>query len=221
MPRAKLRIVVPEETWIHDVSIEHPDTVFRVIAVLSGGETGIALLEVRTPDPVLGLTDVERREDVTDFELLWKRDDTTVVQVETTDPVLLVPVLRAGVPLQTPFEIADGVATWTITTSHERLSALGDRLAEADIGFELEYVHDEPPDPAEHLLTDRQREVLSAAAERGYYDVPRRATLTEVSESLGITKATGSDILHRVEGKILTWFIDEHLLGGDHPAEGG
>jgi hypothetical protein len=221
MPRAKLRVSIPEEVWIHDVSVKYPETPFRVIAILSGEESGIALLEIQTPDPVPIITEIERRDDITSFDLLWKQDETTMVQIETTNPLLLFPILKAGIPLQTPFEVTDGTAIWEITTSSERLSALGSRLDTANIEFEIEYVRDEPSDPADHLLTDRQRELLLAAAERGYYDIPRRATLTEVSESLNISKATGSDVLHRAEGKILTWFIQEHLTGGGVPPTRG
>ena len=218
MPRAKLRISIPDTTWIHDVSVEYPGTTFRVIAVMSGEGSGIALLEIRTPDPVPIIAAIERRDDVTDFDLLWKRDETTTVQVETTDPLLLFPILKAGIPLQTPFEITDGTATWEITTSSERLSGLGEGLDEAGVEFDIDFVHDEPSDPTEGLLTDRQREVLLAAIEQGYYDTPRRTTLTEVSESLDVSKATGSDVLHRVEGKVLKWFVEEYLTSGELPA---
>lgn len=217
MPRAKLRISIPGEVWIHDISVKYPKTAFRVLAILSGEGSGIALLEIQTSDPIPIITDIERQDDVTAFDLLWKRDETTVVQVETTNPLLLSPILKAGIPLQTPFEVTDGTAIWEITTSSERLSALGSRLDTANIDFEIEYVRDEPSDPADHLLTDRQRELLLTAAERGYYDTPRRVTLTEVSESLGISKATGSDVLHRAEGNILKWFIDEHLMANGGP----
>lgn len=218
MPRAKLRISIPDTTWIHGVSVEYPETTFRVIAVMSGEGSGIALLEIRTPDPVPIIVAIERRDDVTDFDLLWKRDETTTVQVETTDPLLLFPILKAGIPLQTPFEITDGTATWEITTSSERLSGLGEGLDEAGVEFDIDFVHDEPSDPTEGLLTDRQREVLLAAIEQGYYDSPRRTTLTEVSESLDVSKATGSDVLHRVEGKVLKWFVEEYLTSGELPA---
>ena len=217
MPRAKLRISIPDTTWIHDVSVEYPETIFRVIAVMSGEGSGIALLEIRTPNPVPIIAAIERRDDVTDFDLLWKRDETTTVQVETTDPLLLFPILKAGIPLQTPFEITDGTVTWEITTSSERLSGLGEGLDEAGVEFDIDFVHDEPSDPTEGLLTDRQREVLLAAIERGYYDTPRRTTLTEVSEALDVSKATGSDVLHRAEGKVLKWFVEEYLTSGELP----
>lgn len=214
MPNAKLRVSIPDEVWIHGVSSEHPETVFRVVAVLSGEESGIALLEMRASNPVPIITAIERRDDVTAFDLLSKQDETTVVQVETTNPLLLFPILEAGIPLQTPFEVVDGTAIWEITTSSERLSALGTQLDRAGIEFDIEYVRDEPSDP---LLTDRQREVLLTAAAQGYYDTPRRATLTEVSDSLDISKATGSDVLHRAEGNVIKWFIEEHLAASGMP----
>ena len=46
-----------------------------------------------------------------------------------------------------------------------------------------------------------------AAVEQGYYETPRRATLTDIAESMDISKATASDILHRAEGKVVDWFV--------------
>lgn len=208
---------IPDGTWVHDVSREHPDAVFRVVAVIAGEDGGVASLQVRTPDPIPIIAAVERRDDVADVELLWTREETTLVQVETTDPSLLVPLADAGIPLRTPFDVVDGTATWDVTTSSDRLSSLGTRLDRAGIDYELERVRDGPSEPANDLLTERQREVLLAAAAQGYYDAPRRATLTEVSDSLGISKATGSGVLHRAEGAVLQWFIEEHLTAGGPP----
>jgi predicted DNA binding protein len=217
MPQAKLRISIPEEVWIHGVSVTYPETRFQVIAILSGEKSAIALLEIQSADPASIITDIEQRNDITDLELLWKQNETSMVQIETTNPLLLFPILKAGIPLQTPFEVTNGTAIWEITTSSERLSVLGNKLNSADIAFEIEYIRDVPSEAADQLLTDRQRELLLAAIEQGYYDSPRRATLTEVSESLDISKATGSDILHRAEGTVLKWFIEEHMTASSEP----
>ena len=59
----------------------------------------------------------------------------------------------------------------------------------------------------EHL-TDRQREVLRAAYEAGYYDWPRDCTGQEVAEALGITSSTFSQHIHAAERKLLTVLFD-------------
>ncbi|WP_135819613.1 helix-turn-helix domain-containing protein [Halostella litorea] len=57
-------------------------------------------------------------------------------------------------------------------------------------------------------LTDRQREVLCAAYEAGYYDWPRDCTGEEVAESLGISSATFSEHIHAAERKLLAAVFD-------------
>ena len=52
-------------------------------------------------------------------------------------------------------------------------------------------------------LTDRQREVVEAAFEAGYYDWPRGATGQEVAAELGISSATFSEHVHAAERKLL------------------
>jgi len=61
------------------------------------------------------------------------------------------------------------------------------------------------------VLTDRQREVLLAARELGYYATPREATLTEVAAALDVSKSACSDVLHRAEGNLVDWFATAYL----------
>ncbi len=153
------------------------------------------------------LADIEHQEDITMLELLWKDEDKALLQVETSNPLLLDPIQEIGVPLQTPFEVVDGTASWELTTSSDRLSALGEQLEASGIKFDIDYVRSISDSDAESVLTDRQQQVLLAAVEQGYYETPRRTTLTDVAESMNISKATASDILHRAEGKIIDWFV--------------
>lgn len=211
MPQARLTVAIPEETWMAGVSTRHPDSSFEVLNALVGEETGVGLVEVTGDEPASVVAAVEGSDAVVDLELLGTREDRLLIQVESRRPHLLEPVVSAGVPLATPFTIEDGEATWEITTSASRLSALGERLQQADVGFTLESVRDFDATEADRLLTDRQQEVLLAAAAAGYYDSPRGATLTEVADELGVAKATLSGVLHRAEGRLVSWFVDEHV----------
>lgn len=219
MVNAKLRIAIPEGIWLHDVSVAYPETLFHVIAVLPDDGKGVALIELQAPDRTPVISAIDDSDDVLELELLSERNGNLVMQVESGAPLLLDLASEAGVPLETPLEITDGTAIWTVTTSSARLSSLGTRLEEMDVEFEVEHVHEEPATGEDHLLTGRQREVLTAAVEQGYYDMPRRATLTEVSDSLGISKSTASGILHRAEEKAVRWYLDDYLAVGQSRLE--
>ncbi|WP_435066381.1 helix-turn-helix domain-containing protein, partial [Halobaculum sp. EA56] len=52
-------------------------------------------------------------------------------------------------------------------------------------------------DDADDRLTDAQAEALVAAYEAGYYDSPRRATLAEIADDLGISRQSLAERLKR------------------------
>lgn len=52
-------------------------------------------------------------------------------------------------------------------------------------------------------LTERQREVLEAAVELGYYQVPREATYEEIAEVCDCTVGTVGEHLNRIEAHII------------------
>ncbi len=213
MPRAKLSISIPEATWIHDVSQSHPETTFEVVSAMAGKRTGIGLIELQTADPLPVITDMADRADIVDFDLLWKGETDALLHVETISPSILQPVLQTGIPIELPFTVRNGEATWTVTAASSRFSEFGRLLDEIGADYELEYVHEIGHTRTDDIVTDRQQEVLLAALERGYYATPRETTLTDVASDLGISKATCSELLHRAEGSVIRWFATEQVDG--------
>jgi predicted DNA binding protein len=213
MPRATLTVTIPADVWMHDVLADLPSVTLRVVSANLHDDVGVGVLEIEGDDPLAALARLDEEPAVTRLELLHSDGRDAVVQFETTSPPLLRLVHRAGVPLRTPFEVVDGRARWELTTTRDRLGELGGLLETAGIDFELESVGDAHPRAADGLLTARQREVVLAARDLGYYDVPRTATLTEVAEALGVAKATASDTLHRAESHLVDAFVAEHGPG--------
>lgn len=56
-------------------------------------------------------------------------------------------------------------------------------------------------------LTARQREILAAAVELGYYDNPRRATQEEVAETVGASASTVGEHLRKVEASVFAELV--------------
>jgi hypothetical protein len=205
MALAKLVVDLPPGTWIGEVSAAHPDSVFRVLAAMSADETGVGLLEITSQEMPTVLTAIEEHEGITDVELLEAGDDEALVQFETSQPVLLVAVRNSMVPLELPLEIVAGQADLELTATQSRLSELTTQLESFGLSYRVEYLRQSPT--TSELLTERQRTVLVEAVEHGYYDTPRRCTLTELSEELNLAKSTLSERLHRVEEAVIKEFV--------------
>lgn len=207
MPRARLHLTVPESVWIGALSRSHPETLFRILAALTDETgSGTGLVELREGDVGAVVDDLLAVDAVDDLTPLHRGEETALVQFETSRPVLLGPVQESGTPLELPFTLRDGRAEWEVTAPRDRLSALASSLDAFGIPYDVEYVR--RTGAVERILTDAQHDLLSTAAERGYYDTPRETTLSELASDLGMAKSTVSETLHRAEGKLVERFLD-------------
>ncbi|MFC6823532.1 helix-turn-helix domain-containing protein [Halopelagius fulvigenes] len=206
MPRATLAITLPEWTWVSELSTANPDVTFEVLAAMPSDETGVGLVELSGSNLDTVIAQMDEDERIVSTNLLEVREDAALVQFETTEPLLLLSIREAGVPLELPIAIRDGEAELEVTASRDRLSELGAQFEVFGIPFDLRSVKQTVE--MESLLTDDQRGLLETAAEEGYYDSPRRCTLTELAETVGLAKSTTSEKLHRAEGRVIKEYLD-------------
>lgn len=72
-----------------------------------------------------------------------------------------------------------------------------------DIPFRIQRIYREGPSVEGSVLTDAQREALTVAYERGYFDSPREATLEVVADELGISRQAVADRLRRGHRRLI------------------
>lgn len=207
MTQARLVVDMPEGPWISDVSRAHPDATFQVLAALPGDGPGFALVWISAPDLDAVLSDMHDHPVLSDLSVMQRTESEATVQFETSAPMLLVAAKRSGIPIEMPIEIRDGEATIDVTGAHDRLSELGQQFQDLDMDFRVEYIQ-ERLQPSQ-ILTEKQRELLLTAVECGYYDTPRKCSLTDLSETVGIAKSTASETLHRAEEEVIKRFVEE------------
>lgn len=207
MTQARLVVDLPAGPWIADVSRAHPDATFKVLAGVPGDGPGFALVWLTGPDVEAILSDMRDHETIREMSVMQQDDHEATVQFETAAPLLLQAAKASGIPIEMPVEIEAGKATVDVTGAHDRLAELGRQFDELGLDFRVKYVQ-ERLRPSQ-LLTDRQRELLLAAVEKGYYDTPRGCSLTELAGSEGLAKSTCSETLHRAEEVVIKRFVEE------------
>lgn len=105
-------------------------------------------------------------------------------------------------------ELTGTVDGWSFRAALPDRDALA-RLVEFcrghDIGFEFHSVHQAEAHSGlpEYGLTDRQRETLATAVERGYFRVPRECSLSELATALGVSETAASERLRRGMGRLV------------------
>lgn len=102
----------------------------------------------------------------------------------------------------------DSKMEWKLLLSgDDTLKKVTDRLDSQHVGFEILQVT-----PLNNVkdLTTRQEQIVKLALEMGYFEFPKKIRLEELSERLGISAGTLSEILRRAEKNILARYFREH-----------
>ena len=207
MAHATLTITMPEEVWIQQLSTTYPESTFRVLAAVPGSNSGFALVRITGPTVPAVIDAMSEHPQLTELTVTQQDTDETTVHFETTAPLLLFSSQESGVPIELPVEIADGEATVEVTGSRERLAELAEQLEHFGFQYRIDHVSERLHES--QLLSERQLEVIVAAVSEGYYDTPRRCSLTELAAHLDIAKSTCSETLHRAEEAIIKRFVTD------------
>lgn len=230
MARAVFDVVLPETAWVGRVSRRFRAVEFRLLAGIRVDDGAIELGEFlvrradRRRDDDGRAADVDAiasaiRDDtaVSDFELLHASADRALAQYRTVDTHLYDLSAAARVAPSFPVSVRAGRVVHEVNLPRARLEDVTAALELA--GYEYDVRSITPTDDASSLLTPRQYEAVETALDHGYYDTPRRASLTDVAESMGIDKSTLSDLLHRAEERLVKSLVPGSSGGDGSDAE--
>ncbi|WP_266076624.1 helix-turn-helix domain-containing protein [Haladaptatus caseinilyticus] len=133
------------------------------------------------------------------YSVRWsEKTESTIEQVLKADPVILSgTAVRQGWDFQIRFDCP------------ENLSTLQTNLNDRNVSVELKrlYAPEAPTVDGQFMLTSKQRIALMVALDAGYFDVPRKANLTELAEELDITPQALSKRLRRAHKTMSRYVI--------------
>jgi len=202
LPLAGVATAVPDATLVLDMQFNHGNRPLFLITVQGGSQTAVEK----------ALTDAY---DVGEWTLIGQAGDTSRYQV--------LPALSLEEQLGDHLDDLDGLeALATADAIIERIAVVPggwrqtgwfvDRDAfnafssfwQQNAAFRLHRLtRDGESEPPGDGLTDRQDEALRIAYERGYFDIPRQASLEDVAEELKITPSSVSERLRRAQTQLI------------------
>ena len=148
----------------------------------------------------------------TRFDLLAKEGDTLVVYMEIR-PIKTDCTIFSDVYLCAPPEIHGEMIRVTALGETDGIRRMLNSIEEAAVRYNICSLTDAkfPPNSPISTLTERQREILVEAHERGYYDVPRRINSEELANKLKIDKSTVVEHLRKAENRLVSQIVTGRL----------
>ncbi|UPM44953.1 helix-turn-helix domain-containing protein [Halocatena salina] len=221
MPAIRMAVTPPVE-YLTELPVDSSTASVHILALCDLDDRARGILEIRPPDDELQsvVRFLTSREAIVSAEVLYADADIGLIQYTTREePTVYFAALEAGATPVFPVEIRNGQLLIEGFMAYDRLSRFEEALEQTDALCDIRLIKQPPNmDALKHspnvddLLTARQQQFILEAVKWGYYDTPRHCTLTELAESLNVTKGAASGLLHRAEEQIVKEFV-ENLSG--------
>lgn len=200
----RLRVPLPGSAWVARFSQSNPEVRIEVLSRLDVAKNrSLTEVVLHVPEPGPWAEEVRRLPLVEEAEELEGGPNAVHLRVihRTSE---FIPIFRElRLMRRFPFTIQAGDAAWVVVAPAAKIRLLLGRLKEKVPDATIESVrHSEEPGAA-GVLTPRQAELLRRAMAAGYFEVPRRITLTDLARTLGMAVSSLSEALAIVEKKLL------------------
>jgi predicted DNA binding protein len=195
----KTHFSLPPASWHSIITRKYPETPVEVLSYSQIDDWTLMDVRVHTNDIAPWIDELRSLKDIHEVKPFVRADGATTLRVVYKEVGVISAVQRLHLLLRTPFTISDGVTVVTAAgpeANIQRFITMFPQHVQIDAVYNTERSHDD-------LLTNRQSEVLRMAMVAGYFEVPRRITLTKLATKIGVAPASLSEILAVVEKKIL------------------
>ena len=196
----RIEVRLPEGHWSGDVSRQRPEAVLRIEETMPLGRGRGTAKMSSSCDIEDELISHQGVDDVRDLG-----GNRYEVDIAPKGGGYIKEIREVGVIPQSPFEVRDGWVDWTIECSAQKSRELVQLLREEGTPYRVVSTRA----TGSRMLTPKQRLILDSALNEGYWDTPRRITLSDLAELLGLSKSTLSVHLHKIEGIVLNVFAEE------------
>ncbi len=179
------------------------------LAVSSEGVTQLVEIKMREGHSVDEISNFDS------FEVLEQHEedsDGVLVSLLCTHPLAVSAIEMSNIHVQPPYGI-DAERGMELrlsgrSKSIRRFLALLKMVLPPD-KISVQSLRGEEKNGWSKTLTKRQREVLSHAVQRGYYNRDSTITLRELSDELGMARSTLGEHLQRAEQEIMKMVVDD------------
>jgi predicted DNA binding protein len=168
-------------------------------------------------------------------DTFMKHGDTGLVRTVIDQTNAMRTIRENGGYITGPFQIEDGRECWEVGFDDERIA--DDTLSDLERENEFSVTDREAVSPEElfdvlrnagpaadllsacRSLSVTERETLSVAVDRGYFETPRGETLSSLGDRFGISDTAVSNNLRRAERKLLGRVVETAAELDDHEPE--
>ncbi len=216
---ATFTVRVPDTTWFGPFSRRHPGLAIEILGSRrSGSHAIVADLWIQGVPPGLWTREIATYPDVGGAECLTGVGDGALYRARIRTPPVVDLYRRLRMPLPYPIRIRGGSVRWEVVARRAEFVTLLAFARKVDPRTRVTWTRTVPLRSHLPVLTTRQRELLHAAIESGYFASPPKISLGELARASGRGRVATSKVLAQIEERLLGSALREPILSARRPA---
>jgi predicted DNA binding protein len=203
---SKLLIHMPDKLWLGELGRMYPSFTFEILSFIPISQEpfiGTSLIKISGTHPSRLLLHLQNHPSLQSFFVMKETPTQITITTQTKDNYLLQALVHHQILVKLPVTLENGIATFNVHSSRENIDLFIEDLHKKGIKVELKIMGQYKEELLSSELTPRQLEIYKEAKDAGFYDTPRKITLTELAEQLNMAKSSLSGILQRVHKRLL------------------
>lgn len=198
----RLETKIPDTSWLGPFTRRHPNLVIECLSIVAlPGDEFLGEYEIFGP-PEDWTSEISTSPNVVDAQNLKALSNVGRYQVRFRQVVVAALAAHLAIIVRYPRTIENGILKVEVIATVRKIRRLVQALTEAGneprlVSLRRDALRSEPV-----LLTPVQRVLFRQALALGYYEVPRRITLTGLAQQVSRSKSTVSRTLALVDKKL-------------------
>lgn len=199
----KIKLKIPKEKWISEIFDNLPDTELDILNFFPYDfemNIGNAIIEIKhyKIDQIINILSIHPS--IFEFVVLNKLDNQAKINIKTKNPFLLFSVIKCGGIIDFPIEVREKFLIGTIISTRNQLDKILDLYKTFNIEYLILEISNTPEDFEERAnnLSFEESKILNTAVKFGFFEVPRKISLEEISNILGKSKSGTSELLRKI-----------------------
>jgi len=201
----KLSIEIPQDKWLATFNKNYPELNFHILSNFPIGENlGITSFQIRGPSVKRFISDFREKLTEKTAQILYEGESLVILNVKEVDPWILNTLVKTELLISYPVLVKDGKIRIEAITNRSKVDKFLIQLNKKGIKAKIErigYYYKST------LLTQRQNEIISLAYQNGFFNIPRKVSLSEFANDLSISKSALSETLRRISKKLAKHYL--------------
>ena len=195
-----VQISVPKTKWLAIYNEKYPELTFNIFSkYLIDENTGVTLFQIVGNPVKRFLKEFKNRIAQDAFQILFEGEDRVILNIKTSDPWILSALVKTELLIMYPILVKNGKIQMDTITSRKKFDQFLTELDTQKIKYSIKSVGYFRPIP---LLTKNQIEILNLALKLGYFEIPRKVSLTNFAKRLNISPSALSETMRRINNKL-------------------